>query len=136
MTDKPLPPGSATFEFFFEEEKKRAAASVERALILVLPDGESTSGIFLLGYGHGIESDLEAGLDRIEIGPTTAAPADPGFWIWEGVPLWIEERSEGILEGCVPYYDKRGTWRRPTSEEMNLVVYGNFKQFLRQKEVK
>lgn len=104
---------------------QKKADSLERALVFVTVHG----GTFLAGFGPGIDSDREAGLDPSEIGPVTCAPAGPGLWIWEGTPSWVEERSEGILEGCTPDYHGRGTWSRPTIKEIARVCSGDISYF-------
>lgn len=104
---------------------------VERALVFVEDRGELFNAarfraFFIAGYGPGIEEALDNGLDRNgELGPTPFAPDEPGLWLWDGTPYWHAEYSEGIYEGSVPEYEKRGTWRRLTSEEALQLASGH-----------
>lgn len=102
----------------------------ERALVFVVDRGPGFEPqyrpVFVDGYGPGIESDIEAGLDRNgELGPTPFAPDAPGFWLWDGTPFWRMEYSEGICEGATPEYEKRGTWRRLTADEAVKLATGD-----------
>jgi hypothetical protein len=109
----------------FPPFKPKPEPIIEKALVLVFPPkdvdpvhgAKASDAILLLGSGPGIESDHEAGLSRDEYAVVLAAPDEPGLWIFVGYPRWIEERSEGVLEGCVPEYDGCGEWRRPTTNE-------------------
>lgn len=114
----------------------KEAALMERALVYVAPTGERT---FLAGYGFGIESDAEGLGDPTEFGVALAAPEEPGLWRWDGKPYWREERSEGVLEGCVPEFtDSKGkpigTWRRLTAEEIARVAAGDLVDFTETEE--
>lgn len=114
----------------------KEAALMERALVFVDAAKRAT---FLAGYGFGIECDVEGLGDPREFGVAAAAPEEPGLWRWDGTPFWVEERSEGVLEGCVPEYvghdgKSRGTWRRLTPEEGARILAGDLSDFTETQE--
>lgn len=104
------------------------AEKVEHALFFC--NNENDRCFLLHEVGAVIESDIEAGLDRdSEAGPWSDLPKEPGLWIWEGIPGWNRFTSyEYGDEGGEPIYDGRGKSRRPTPEELQLIVEGKMKE--------
>ena len=97
---------------------------IEKAI--VFNPGPAGDALLIAGHGVGIESDEEDGLGPDEIGPVAYCPEEPGLWYWEGVPVYVEERtSEGTLEGGHFDFDGHGTWRRLTSLELFALANGD-----------
>lgn len=112
----------------FGPPKEKAPPRVEQVLVAVSENGES---FVLTGRGGAIESDLDAGMSRLDEAGPLRTDAAPGLWVWEGIPGWAGNSDDGYE----PDYDgtfrgkPRGEWRRPTPEEWAKIQAGDLDLF-------